>query len=234
MIIVELIGIPGCGKTTTLNAALSLDGQDEREILFLNESFPNPFLLVIKAVVAYFKFFREVRNYCRKWLQIVRKLRGVKIKVKYKIGIFELLQFLYFYDKIVKCYPSNKVLVTDQWIFQHTFSLFHDQNINKDSQERIIQLAQIVNKLFDDNYYVIKCNCATKVIIEHLKNRIDGRSVIDGLQEKEQMRIIEIQQQNLNIVCNLLSTDKLNSIELGVDINILGRQIRNIINNYHG
>ena len=156
MIIVELIGIPGCGKTTTLNATLSLDRQKEREMFFLNEHFPNLFLLVIKAGASYFKHFRVVCSYCSKWLQTVRKLRGVKINVKYKIGIFELLQFLYFYDRIIKLDFSERVLVADQWIFQHTFSLFHDHSIDKDSQKQIIQLIHLVvyhpkvNNLFNN------------------------------------------------------------------------------------
>ena len=237
MIIVELIGIPGCGKTTTLHSALSYSrdsGEGKVEIIFLNKVFPGIITLTIKSLMSYIKHYKSVRNYCRKWVNIVKCVEGVKWCIKYKIGLFELLQFLYFYDKIKRLKKANAILVTDQWVFQHVFSVFHDNTINGRAKECIEEIMCEVEALFNNHYNVIRCNCSTNTIISHLQTRNDGKSVIDGLDEIELKRIIDIQQINLNTTYEILPQINKNGMEINGGIEEMGIQMNKIIYKFYG
>lgn len=229
MIIIELIGIPGCGKTTTLNKAFEYRGE-KKSILFLNEGFSFQAMLILKAIIGFVKHRKQVICFYKKWRNVVKCVDHVIWSIRYKIAFFELLQFIYFYDLIKKSERKYEVAISDQWVLQHTFSLFHDQPIPDNAIKQIVSLIEEIYNAFDGFYYVIMCSCESQRVIQQLRRRTDGRSVIDGLNKKDLENIVSIQQDNLSKVYSLIGENKKTNILFDGKLEYKAKEMNNIIN----
>jgi hypothetical protein len=233
MIIIELIGIPGCGKTTTIQRALDCR-QEGDYVLFLNKDFFFRFSLFLKATIAFIKHRKQLSGFCQRWLRVIKHAKEVKWNIRYKIGVFEFLQFLCFYDIISKNDDRFSIAISDQWVFQHTFSIFHDRPISGMTLNCISELYDEIQKIFDGRYYVIMCECDTTRILRQINGRSDGRSVIDGINIKELERIISIQQDNIYKTYSIVANDNRRHIVFNGNLEIQAHKMNLIISELYG
>lgn len=192
--IIELVGVPGCGKSTTIRNVIEKLTGSGIKVLFINDLFVSKPELIKGAVQGIIRYSNDTQRERDAWKQFVAGIKEVPLRIKTKIDWFERLQFLYCYNLIAKINSDYNFILSDQWIFQHALSVLHDKPI-KEHVEAIQRLDFEVYQLFSNQYHVILCDLTIEENVNRIQNRKHGQSVLDGM-DIESLRAICSRQIN--------------------------------------
>ena len=199
--IIELVGIPGCGKTTATKYAVKQLEKDGMDVLFLNDLFLSKLELIKGSIRGWKSYSRPTIGERNAWKKYANSVSGVPLNIKKKIDWIERLQFLYCYRAISELSYCYDVVIADQWIFQHAFSILHDQDM-KEYLSDLKDLDSEVAALFNGRYSIIKCDLTLEQNVKRIQNREQGQSVIDGMSVDKLSIICKLQINNISNYSN--------------------------------
>lgn len=194
MKIIELVGLPGSGKSTTMRK-LFAKNEVMSNSTFINPLFASKSKLLLGALISFISYPQIVVSYTIKIISLCKCIKTGARTVAWKIGIFEILQFAYCYRWIC-CNNEVKYVYSDQWVYQHLFSMLHDANI-ADYKSRISSIDAFIREKFADSYELVICDLPLDENMRRITKRVDGQSVLDDKPEDEIKRIFKIQKSNI-------------------------------------
>lgn len=197
MVILELCGLPGCGKSTLIDSITEklvcseLRIATRNEIYFFNCKNKDKKLALLKT-------FLKLNNYGIYWkiFKINRKY-SPKIKcIKYAVQLMMLI------SQIQEAEKSEKydIAIMDEGILQY-FSAQADNSVFT-GDKRIIQILDIVSRKIN-NWKTIKCEVDIEVALNRIMTRKGSSNRFSASKDVNVLhKLLTERKQNLDYLCS--------------------------------
>ena len=207
MKIIELNGLPGCGKSTLHRELIRVLKRDSiitlKDIIELRSQNKIQNFINLFKILLNFKF-------------IIFNIKVIKFSFEYKISfdnfIFaaRLMKFNGNLNYLVKCY-SNKIAILDEGYIQYITSIPHNKEVIKSKN-----LEEIVNYILR-NYTInfIHCEIDEKTNYTRLNNRNFSGSRFDTLPKHQLIEILKVKHKN---ICTIRSLVDIKEKGINVDM----------------
>lgn len=224
MLIVELNGAPGCGKSTLCNQVL---GELQSRGYLAG---------TLQDVV-----FRKQRNKMTNYIQMLFILFSVKrYKLNYAVAklardyglergrVLFALRFLKFLSKLESTLKDEKfdLLLLDEGIVQYLTSIPHDKEIKQNTHyEKVCEMVQtLYNRVIQVN-----CHIEFEENVRRAKQRGQVNSRFDHLPEEQLRKALSVKRYNIDLVRKRLAARKIVNINMTEDIQISSVHLTNVI-----
>jgi len=213
----EFNGLPGCGKTTTVNELVNILRAEGIHVLTLQDVY----------------FYRETTR-LRKMLHFIRplfsyktahvNLKIVRFLLQFKMSVSRLLdalRLMKLYDQLVRVYETIDcdVILLEEGLIQYTASipLTDHMSENRAASELIESMFGKFNKIL-----VVNCDLHKEAIIRRITQRCADnhemrRRKIDSLNETEMSKSLDVYYENLVKLRRCVNTDQHASMQLIMD-----------------
>lgn len=231
MIVIDLFGFPGCGKSTIAKKIFEdLKNKNFDIMLFNNNEYIetthyNTLKKYIRILLPKNLFF--LWNIIIKSPKINKKDMILKQSLKEKI--WKKLRLVVLYDNLINK-NSNKIILVDQGIIQD----FSDYILYREVDDEYILKYLNFFESENDKILFVSCNIEKNIAIERIKKRNRKMFTFDKLSTKELDKIMDLQKNKLNKIIPLIKKDKLISIDTDLElfeknIKYVEREIEKII-----
>lgn len=190
--VVEFVGIPGCGKSTVARA-LQERCTDEGKIVTM---YRNPLKSGIIFKLCQSMYIVLISLFEKESRSILKKIVKIQIHLLQMNGIraYRSLPFLF---KILLIFRSciiegkNNMIIIEQGIFQYILAALYRMQYSK----KVIRDFVSGNILISKDWYVVFCDIEIDEDMNRLKHRKNGRSRIEKCPQSQWMQEIEDQMK---------------------------------------
>lgn len=209
--IIELVGLPGSGKTTLVQNICSINSN----IITRQE-------LINKKITTLFRNFVY-------YLSVRKSVEYTEYKSYLKKLISKYPQKnLYYYRLLCKLFcilkkcKTTKTIILDEGFIQNITSISHTKEIDRD--ENLLLCLEIIKRNFDIK--VVKCSVKNDIAINRIIKRNKGDR-ISKMSMKELSDFLVIKNENLNTIAN--EFDVVKRINMENSENILLKEVSSLI-----
>ena len=211
MQIIELCGIPGCGKSTLINAALRQDCLSHTNIATRQDIYffrcKNK-----KKATALFRTFAKIKNYkIYVNILIINRRYSKDIKcLKYAV------QFMMLLSQIQEVIKSNiyEIAILDEGIYQY-ISAQADNTVFKADKQIHCVIDEVRNSL--KNWSVFYCDIEVDDALERISKREGSSKRFSASKSHVELKdLLEKRKNNIDYLCSIksdLSLDMNNNID---------------------
>ena len=215
-LIIEFVGLPGCGKSTVVESILPIL-QNEKVIITRSDfsrtiGIMRRYPILAPFVTMYYLTkpkYRELKsNLFRFALQFPIKKQGL-IYVVYVIVLYELIQ---------KNINRSKIIILDEGIIQFLSSIPHDISIDNN----ILLHNLVLNLKSVLGYFLfVECDLSIETVIERIKKR--NRQDRFSHDNNNIRSLLLTKKNNLNLLTNEIAMQKIqidmsNPVDFNVNI----------------
>lgn len=224
MIILELNGLPGCGKTTIINEIIDNFRKADMNVKSLDEVIKYKQKEIETKITQLICSFFTMKNL---------KFNFYIIILMFKIGLsldrvrfsMRLIKLNYQIGRIKK---SEKVdlMILDEGYIQFITSIPHNKQFNDGKTLR--NICQFIENEHPD-LRLVNCKISTEIAINRAQNRSSSSSRFDKLDTNKLSKLMIIKQNNLERIQNQFSEEIQTNIRLEEDIETNTRVFKNHI-----
>jgi hypothetical protein len=186
-VIIEFNGIPGVGKSTVSRELARL--AEEHQLAFYDSYYRSQGRKRVISLLL-------TPSYLSLLPSIIRFSRSFKYGYKKYRHIFGILMICRQYKDFVAD-GKNGILSLDQGIVQEFISIAHASRICPDDT-----VPRVLSKLerFGISFSLVDCDAPEEVVLERLRCRTGGGSRVEQNDNKEVLRILSVQNDNLGYI----------------------------------
>ena len=199
--IVEFVGIPGCGKST-IARAMEMVCADSGETVTM---YQNPLKRNLFFKICQSAYIVMVSLFERKTRSILSKIAKIQIHLLWENGIkaYKSMPFLF---KILLIFrycgglKEDNIIIIEQGVFQYLSSALFKMRYAK----KIIKDFVSENMLTSENWHVVFCDIEIDECMNRLKNRKNGLSRIEKYpqsQWEQELRDQMIRYEDIKRIC---------------------------------
>lgn len=214
-VIIELNGLPGCGKTTLKNAIciknLTVKSAGVAEFRGEGKSTVSKIFVKLKRFSTQFTpdnigLYLTLKKLIRK----AKPYKSVHLSNPYENTI-TIMYMVYLYCTYRKA--GDTVLLVDEGIVQSMASCCTQMDIERSYLETVMQYFQHLSK----KIVVINCECTLETSLRRIKSRKRNDSAMDQLNFEELQIFLERYKEKLLIIRSLIGKTCRQVIALGVE-----------------
>jgi len=191
--IIELTGLPGCGKTTLANDIKK--NFPELNLLTSDVAYPNRKIFLNSTR---FQFLIDLLNLKNVVINILIILYILSYKID-RARVRRIITFITFNSWLIKQRnkESDGYLILDQGFIIMLTSVAHDVNIKQNFIFK--RLIKELRKKFSDILF-INCELDKQKVIKQIRRRNKKGHRFDSLSDESLQQMLDIRQNNLEIV----------------------------------
>lgn len=202
MLIIELTGVPGCGKSTLWELLKSELQKRGRTVYTYRELMHREPLFVHKGLLFQWEKWNPQTVSCMNWIeQYCALVPQDEKRDRFKKMFIELYHRVH----VAAWNRGEDMILLDEGLVQNVTSLFFMDAIPKDpSAERVLKhLIHVKGR-----YLFVKCNISMEENIARLKKRARENDRYYALEEDRLREALLVKEQNIDYLLFLIETEK--------------------------
>ena len=197
---IELVGLPGCGKSTLVKSMMETLSKDEKVVVLNRKSFSSiinfmwknrwsiPFIAVYKLLFS---------------CHLKLKMSLIRYIYQYDVNSLSIIYAIYIvdiYSFVKKNNYKNMIILLDEGIIQFLSSIAH--NIKIENNSDMLGLYSSLRDLTENSVYV-RCNIPLDIAVQRIKirNRNDRFAYSDTL-----TGLLKVKQDNINYLLEICTS----------------------------
>lgn len=202
MLMIELAGLPGCGKSTLWELLKSEMQKKGRNVYTYRELMHREPLFIHKGFLFKWEKYKPQTVSCMNWIeQYCASVPKDEKRDRFRKMFIEM----YYRVHVAAWNRGEDIILLDEGLVQNFTSLFFMDEIPGDpSTEKVLKNLIHVN----GRYLFVKCNISMEENISRLKNRARENDRYYSLEEDILRKALLVKEQNIDYILSFIETAK--------------------------